>query len=90
MRQEINWSKGTPKEIGQHFVAVQVGQGAGWYDFMDWDGEKWNCRSTEEIIAFLSLQDFVKQLKIKWPGAEPEQSTPPKLSDDAFDFREVI
>ncbi len=90
MKQKMNWQQGKPQENGLHFVAVQVGDGAGWYDFLEWDGEKWSCRPTEEIIAFMSLQDMIGQLKIEWPGAENENAEKePELSDDDFDFKEI-
>jgi hypothetical protein len=90
MRHSMKWAKGAPNEIGQHFVAVQVGQGAGWYDFMEWDGEKWACRPTEAVIAFMSLQDLVQQLKIEWPGDQPAISLDAaQLSKDDLDFQEI-
>lgn len=90
MKQSMKWSKGTPGEIGQHFVAVQVGEGAGWYDFIHWDGEKWGCRDTEEVVAFMSLQELVQQMKIEWPGKQPQDPNGNiELSDTDLVFKEI-
>jgi hypothetical protein len=37
---EINWKKDKSNENGIHFVAIKYGEGAGTFDFSEWDGEK--------------------------------------------------
>lgn len=73
---ELKWAEGKPKNIGMYFVAVLYSGGAGCYTFKDWNGEEWESDSPETVVAFISLQDFVSQLHVKWPF--PESNAPMK------------
>ena len=89
MSAELKWSKGKPSEIGLYFVAVQYGDAAGVFDFIAWDGENWDCNSNENVIAYLSLQDFKNQLDIKWPVSETVEYSSQKLPRDDDLWSEV-
>jgi hypothetical protein len=86
MTTELKWAEGKPKEVGLYFVAVQYGEAAGSFDFVNWDGGNWDSEQAESIIAFLSLQDFKNQLNIKWPAEETIQYIGEKLSENDDDL----
>ena len=64
---ELSWQKGAPSEEGFHFVAVKLGEAAGTYDFLNWNGEAWENLNNGNVIAYVSLQEFKNSLDIKWP-----------------------
>jgi hypothetical protein len=65
---EIIWhKKETPTEIGTHFVAVKYGEGAGSFDLIEWDGEKWLTEFNGTVIAYLTLGELMKNISFEWP-----------------------
>ncbi|MGI9282644.1 MAG: hypothetical protein ACR2PX_23860 [Endozoicomonas sp.] len=75
MKEEIAfaWNTFQPELEGLYFVAVQFGQNAGTFDFIEWKDGSWHGIEDEYVIAHIDIQSFKKQLSIKWPG----ESTPP-------------
>lgn len=73
--QTINWQVGNPTEIGLHFVAVRYGKGAGEFDFISWNGSTWETQYEGVVVAYVTLQDLVRQISVSWPDfdADPEQ-----------------
>jgi hypothetical protein len=78
----VKWQKGTPSEEGLHFVAVKLGEAAGVYDFLFWDGKSWESLDFGHVIAFVSLQKFKNSLDIKWPDDSEIQYNPKNLPSD--------
>lgn len=74
---KINWNKKKPNEIGIHFVAIKYGEGAGTFDFVEWNGDKWVTEFEGEVIAYLTLEELVKNIPFEWPESSigaPEKS----------------
>ena len=67
---KLNWKYKQPSLLGLYFVAVKYGEGAGVYDFLEWDGKKWNTNYAGEVVAYVDLQDFKNSLEVEWPGAD--------------------
>lgn len=87
---DLNWQKGTPSEEGLHFVAVKLGQAAGVYDFLYWNGESWESLDFGHVIAFVSLQDFKNSLDVKWPDdSEIKYDSKDLPNDDSELWSEV-
>lgn len=85
---ELNWNIGTPTEEGTYFVAAEYGPGTGMYEIMDWINGKWDCYPTINVIAYLSWDEFKRQLNIKWPGELPVFPVREVQKEDDSDFRE--
>lgn len=83
---EVSWQKGTPSSEGLYFVAVKLGEAAGTYDFLNWNGEAWENLDYGDVIAFVSLQDFKNSLEIKWPEASEIAYKPKELPSDDSDL----
>lgn len=83
--QTLNWQKGNPNEIGLHFVAVRYGKGAGVFDFISWNGSAWETQYEGEVVAYVSLQDFVRQIPISWPDFDCESGSGRQKSDVSKD-----
>lgn len=64
---KVNWHKGKPTESGTHFVAVKYVEGAGTFDFIEWDGKKWNTEFDGTVIAYLTLEELIKNIPFEWP-----------------------
>jgi hypothetical protein len=76
---KINWNKDKPNEIGTHFVAIKYGEGAGTFDFVEWDGNQWITEFEGNVIAYLTLEELVKNIPFEWPESSnniPEKSKP--------------
>lgn len=74
---KINWNKKKPYLIGTHFVAIKYGEGAGTFDFVEWNGDKWVTEFEGEVIAYLTLEELVKNIPFEWPESSknaPEKS----------------
>ncbi|HDM8203427.1 hypothetical protein [Vibrio harveyi] len=67
MKTTLNWKKGTPPTPGIYFVALQLGQSIGRYDFMLWSGEVWETDQQVEIIAYIDADDIKTALSLEWP-----------------------
>ncbi|ELY1990470.1 hypothetical protein SL034_005622 [Vibrio harveyi] len=67
MKTTLNWKKGTPPTPGIYFVALQLGQSIGRYDFMLWSGEVWETDQQVEIIAYVDADDIKTALSPEWP-----------------------
>lgn len=67
---ELDWEVGNPSLPGLYFVAVKMGEYAGVYDFMVWDGKTWESDHPVNIIAFVDIQKFKNALNVKWPIEE--------------------
>ena len=76
----LDWKHGEPELSGLYFVAVKYGESAGAYDFIEWNGRAWELESDVEIVGYLDIQDFKKQLNIRWPS--PEKKMKKTVSDD--------
>ena len=83
---ELSWQKGTPSEEGYHFVAVKLGEDAGTYDFLNWNGEVWENLDNGNVIAYISLQEFKNSLDIKWPEDSEIAHKYKELSSDDSDL----
>ena len=64
---DLKWNAGLPEQTGLYFVAVKLGEAAGVYDFLVWNGESWEDLAHGQVIAFIGLQDFKNSLDINWP-----------------------
>jgi hypothetical protein len=85
---EINWKKDKPNENGIHFVAIKYGEGAGTFDFSEWDGDKWVTEFEGVVIAYLTLEELVKNIPFEWPEGDnkTENMKPlPSISDDMWE-----
>ncbi len=58
--------KGTPPTPGIYFVALQLGQSIGRYDFMLWSGEVWETDQQVEIIAYIDADDIKTALSLEY------------------------
>ena len=88
--QTLNWQKGSPNETGLHFVAVRYGKGAGVFDFICWNGSVWDTQYEGEVVAYVSLQDFVRQIPIAWPEFDTEQVSERQKTDVSTDSWEEV
>lgn len=70
MSTELDWKTGVPAEVGLYFVALQYGEAAGVFDFLNWDGKQWCFDNPGVVVAYVTLQDFKNSLDIKWPFDE--------------------
>ncbi|TMN98285.1 hypothetical protein [Pseudoalteromonas sp. S558] len=71
----INWFTDEPSEIGLHFVAVKYGEGAGTFDFIEWNGTKWLTEYEGEVIAYTTLEGLIRDSDIAWPEEIKEVTT---------------
>lgn len=71
----INWFTDKPSEIGLHFVAVKYGEGAGTFDFVEWDGRKWLTEYEGNVIAYTTLEGLIRGCDIAWPEDTKEVIT---------------
>jgi hypothetical protein len=69
---KLHWEKSTPKEIGLHFAAVKYGEGAGMFEFVEWDGRQWLTHNDGTVIAFTTLQGLLNDIAIEWPEPDPD------------------
>ena len=83
---ELSWQKGQPSEEGLYFVAVKLGEAAGTYDFLNWNGEAWENLDYGNVVAFVSLQYFKNSLDIEWPEDSEIGYKPKELSSDDSDL----
>ncbi|HDM8184985.1 TPA: hypothetical protein P0E26_001678 [Vibrio harveyi] len=67
MKTTLNWKKGTPSTPGIYFVALQLGQSIGRYDFMLWSGEVWETDQQVQIIAYVDANDIKTALSPECP-----------------------
>lgn len=86
MALELAWQTGTPKKEDLYLVAIKLGEGAGYYAFLDWTGSEWDQTYPENVIAFFPATEFVRKVGVKWPESEPvfpdDLNLPPaELSD---------
>lgn len=86
---ELNWRTGMPTEAGMYFVAAELGPAAGVFDFMEWDGAKWDKYPTVEVIGYLGLHEFKDQLSIKWPRESGVSYERQALSDAEINHAEM-
>jgi len=77
---KINWNKDKPIEFGTHFVAIKYGEGAGSFDFSQWDGDKWITEFEGTVIAYLTLEELVKNIPFEWPESNEKKITESKPS----------
>jgi len=70
---KINWFKNNPSQIGLHFVAIKYGEGAGTYDFLHWDGNKWLTDYDGNVIGYTTLDGLIRDLPIEWPENNSEE-----------------
>lgn len=63
----LQWQFGQPELIGQYFVAVKYGDGAGEFQFAAWSGEHWELQTPGEVEAFMDVRALKNQLSIQWP-----------------------
>jgi hypothetical protein len=70
MSTEINWQTGTPQKQDLYLVAIKLGENSGYFAFSSWDGTQWSQSYPENVIAFFSASELVKQIDVKWP--EPD------------------
>ncbi|WP_409423557.1 MULTISPECIES: hypothetical protein [unclassified Pseudoalteromonas] len=71
----INWFTDEPSEIGLHFVAVKYGEGAGTFDFIEWNGTEWLTEYEGEVIAYTTLEGLIRDSDIAWPEEIKEVTT---------------
>ncbi|WP_018691994.1 hypothetical protein [Algicola sagamiensis] len=69
---QIDWNKGTPENPGYYFVAFKAGPAAGYFDFLEWDGERWDTNTVGEVIGFIPALELKKYINIAWPEPDPE------------------
>lgn len=79
---ELNWKRGNPSEEGLYFVAVKLGEAAGVYDFLYWNGEMWESLEYGHVAAFVNLQEFKNSLDVKWPENSDIDYKPRQLPND--------
>lgn len=63
----INWFTDEPSEIGLYFVAVKYGEGAGTFDYIEWNGNKWLTEYEGNVIAYTTLEGLIRDSNIEWP-----------------------
>jgi len=86
----LTWNKGAPAETGLHFVAVKYGEGAGTFDFVEWDGNRWLTHNEGEVIAFATLQSLIRDLRIEWPEADNSKARKPQTPLDTDGLWEEV
>ncbi len=86
---ELKWRTSTRMEAGLYFVAAEYGPATGVFDFIEWDGEKWDTYPTVEIIGYLGLHEFKDQLTIKWPREVSIAHVRQALTDEDMDYKEM-
>lgn len=66
---KLNWQKPTTDmpHIGQYFVAVNYPAGFGTFDFAEWDGKQWKLGYEADVVGWVTMTDFMKDLKADWP-----------------------
>lgn len=69
----IDWLKGKPEFSGLHFVAVKYGEGAGTFDFVEWDGNKWLTEYEGSVIAYTTLEGLIRGASFNWPEATEDK-----------------
>lgn len=60
--------------VGIYFVAVRYPTGLGTYDFVAWNGEKWELEYTAEVVGWVPVDDVINHLKAGWPPGAMEHS----------------
>tara|TARA_B100002049_G_scaffold216793_2_gene182935 strand:+ start:2245 stop:2544 length:300 start_codon:yes stop_codon:yes gene_type:complete len=71
----VAWIENQPPiQPGLYFVAVRYETGFGSYDYMDWDGEKWEKDKSIKVVGWVALCDFLKLIDAGWPLSDDQYS----------------
>ncbi|WP_338844799.1 hypothetical protein V8J88_14225 [Massilia sp. W12] len=73
MEVKLTWQTGAPAQADLYLVANELNEYSGCYEIASWDGEQWEHDHPENIVAFIRIGDFFKQVKIAWPLPRPEK-----------------
>jgi hypothetical protein len=68
----LDWNTCQPELEGLYFTAVQYGENAGAFDFLEWKEGSWQGIDNQYVIAYVDIQTFKKHLPIKWPIESPD------------------
>lgn len=79
----LNWRIGEPELVGLYFVAVKYGEGAGEFQFVEWNGSSWALEANSHVLAFIDIQSFKNQLSVKWPDSEKAECNSRKVTESA-------
>lgn len=64
----------SPVQPGLYFVAARYETGFGSYDYMEWDGDKWQKDKSIEVVGWVTLSDFLKLIDAGWPLSDEQDS----------------
>ncbi|MGO3346123.1 MAG: hypothetical protein ACTIM4_12770 [Marinomonas sp.] len=74
----VHWNEAEdPTQPGLYFVASRDKTGFGSYDFIEWNGEEWLKAESINIIGWVAIGDFLKNIEAGWPASD-------NLDDDEF------
>ncbi|ASM51568.1 hypothetical protein PESP_a3813 [Pseudoalteromonas espejiana DSM 9414] len=68
----IDWIENcNPVQPGLYFVASRYNKtGFGFYDYLNWDGEKWLKADSIKVVGWVSLADFLGMIDAGWPASD--------------------
>ncbi len=89
-RKKAKWYFGDPEYVGFYFVATQVGEGTGWMDAVEWDGEKWLLHHPLlRVVAYLDTAEVMQAHDLRWPIDEPMPYVTWPISNFVDEYVEV-